>query len=710
MDPEIVLKLRQDLKFAVHFGRKPPAYVLEDPVRQKFYRIGSREYLLIGQLDGKRTLREALRRTSELLGEDAFSQVQVEALVSWLSTNQLLIQGSSLALDQSWLAERRQERLRHWSRLNLIVFRLPLFNPRKLLEKIYPFFRWTTGPGFFLLWMAVFLWAAYALAVNWQPFRLQAANLLAARNLVWLWLAWFFLKVLHELSHAVVYRKYGGDVHEAGILFIVAIPLTYVDATSSWNFPSRWQRIHLDMAGMYIEAFAAAVALVFWSLHTQSIGGVIAHNVVIVAGVSSVLFNANPLMRFDGYYVLSDLTGIPNLYAHGMEVVYGWFRALFLGIRLPAVRYSGWRRIFLKVYGVAVYWWRILVLVGLSIGASRLFHGMGRIMAFLGIAVWVGMPLYGFIKRFPALRGANPAAGRRLAVSLAVFVAAALFLVFQWGWTTRVRAPAVVQYRRQAVIKVRTPGFVKRVDVHTGDGVRPGQTLLQLENRKTEFDLADTRLQLNALKIQGRRYFNRQNLSAFQIVKENIAVIQHRREALERDVRDLTLRSPVAGVVVGSDLDHLQGVFLRRGHEVLWVVTPQRKVIRVSLAQEDVQAFRRAVGQTVKVDMRPCGLPVFDGRLHGVDPRADRKIPYPALSAAFGGPIDVRQVRAAGGKSIAATRFEFFRPRFGAEVQPPEAILNKLMVGQLATVCLPGRRKTVADVAKAYLLHKLGLR
>ncbi len=702
-------KIRRDLRFSVRPGSRGPAYVIEDPARHRFFRVGGREYVFITHLDGSRSLDQALAESRAALGKEALSAEEAERIVGWLAAGQLLSHADSAPLVRSLALERRQAKRRRLQRLNLITFRLPLLNPAGLIDRLYPWLRWTTGAPFFLLWCLAVVLAAWELGSGWQQFVHQSRGLLAPANLLWLWACWFALKILHELSHALVCRRYGGRVYEAGILFIVFIPLTYVDATASWKFTSRWQRAHVAAAGIYTDLLAAALAAICWARFPDGVIGVMARNVIVVAGVGSLLFNANPLMRFDGYYLLSDLVDIPNLYAKGLGVVNGWLRRLFLGIRPAPPTEIGWRRGFIVVYGMAAWCWRILVLVGLSIAASRLFHGMGLLIALAAVVLWVALPTADFLRRLPAVLQQNPRAGSRLALSLVLVAAIGFFGVFQLNWRRHVAAPAVVEYRDQEVVRSSTAGFVRRVYVGPGETVVAGQPLVELRNDELRNDLADTRLQMRILETEARLYFNAENISAFQVARERIRVLAQRAAELSAELDGLTLTAPCAGVVVARDLENLPGAYIRRGQEVLWIVGENRKVIRLSVDQQDVDAFRRAVGRTVTVDMRYWCRGVFTGRLVRVDPRASRAVPHPAFSAAWGGPLDVRPGGTGGGPGTPApAAYEFFQPRFAAEVEAPPSALQALRVGELARVRIRGNSRRLADIVRRYLGAKTG--
>lgn len=260
------------------------------------------------------------------------------------------------------------------------------------------------GPIFLGIWLVFAVVAVGTLFVNWTSFTSQTAGFFSFVNIFILGVVWISLKILHEFFHALSCNRHGGQVNEMGMLFILFIPLTYVNASSSWTFPSRCQRIHVALAGMYIELFVAWLSILYWATHMGTAGGLLAHNIILVAGVSSLLFNANPLMRFDGYYVLSDIVQIPNLYFHGLTSVRRRSKKFWLNIREPGED----QPTFVGVYGIGVSLWRILVLCSLGYGAVGLFGGWGLIITIVAAAGWILQPLFSFVERIPSYKEQNP--------------------------------------------------------------------------------------------------------------------------------------------------------------------------------------------------------------------------------------------------------------------------------------------------------------
>ncbi len=692
-------RLRSELRFSPVKEGNRIEYILEDPVRNTFYRLGLEEYLFISRLNQASGLEQLLESVAQT-GNTQLSAEQAQAILNWLAARQLLQVDDAAPLVQALEQEEKQKNARHFSRLNIITIKVPLFNPDPLLNYLSPKFNWLTGRWFAALWLILAASALTVLFSKWQEFSSQAIGFFSAGNVLFIWLIWFFLKLFHELFHALVCRRYGGRVYEAGILFILFIPLTYVNATSSWNFPSKWQRIHVAVAGMFLELGIGWAALLVWAGQPNTTTGFIAHNTVIIASVSSLLFNANPLMRFDGYYVLSDLIGIPNLYSRGLQFIKSVGARWFLGISSAAVWQNGPKLWFIKFYGVAIYLWRLFILVSLGYIASTMAGGFG-ILATIGAAVvWVGTPLYQFFKRLPFYRQQNPHVLRHLLLHLVITLLVIFAGVRYTSWEQRIQAPAVVEYQHQYSVRPETRGFVSIVHVTTGQQVRQGDLLLTLENDELSYTARDLQLQTRQLKLESRLAQSNGEITKLQILQEQQQNLSGKLQDLEADLRAFEVHAQGDGVVVGTGLDAIEGTYLFRGQEVFWIVSPEQKQISASASQDDIEQFRALLNRPLKIDMRSAGLGTFTGTLRQVSPNATTELIHPALGAVYGGPLDVRQqsLGTVGEDMEQRYRFELFTPRFRLDVELPAELTEKVKDGQPATLYTRGSRISLGQI------------
>ncbi|WP_457576484.1 efflux RND transporter periplasmic adaptor subunit [Desulfomarina sp.] len=683
-------RLRNGLRFTPIIEKGTSWYILEDPMRNSYYRIGVEEYLFLSNLNDAPDFETLLQEVAENCGTD-LTREQGEAILHWLTGRQLLQDDSghlALSLEREQLAAR----LKKISRLNLISFKISLFNPDLFLDRVYPKLLWLTGRLFFFFWVALAVFGLGILVARWGEFAGQVTGFFSPAKLLLIWLIWFLLKLLHELFHALVCRRYGGRVYDFGLLFILFIPLTYIDATSSWSFPSKWQRMHVAVAGIFAELCIAWFALFVWGMIPMTTAGLIAHNTVMVAGISSLLFNANPLMRFDGYYVLSDVLSIPNLYGRGMAFIKSFAGRVFLGVRGEGLKEKGISGFFIQLYGVSVYVWKILIIISLGYIASRMAGGFGVFIALGAVIIWVGLPLVSFFSRLQEYKKHDPAIFYRFFVRFLV-VAGFLGLGIRYiGWQDQIRIPAVVEYRHKYDIRTTVDGFVDEIKVNAGEQVDKGRLLAVLENRELRFRYESLQLKRKKLELEVLRARSRERLNEIQVLEEQMSVLDRELGERKKDLVALHIHAPGAGTVAGLESGSLLGTYITRGREIIRVVSKKQKYMVASCSQNDIDRIRALVGKEVSVDMRKSGSGEFAAVLTKVSPTAATDLVHPAMGAVFGGPLDVRRRVVGNGVKNQYYRYELFGPRFKLEIALPEVLKDRLRVGQSAVIRIRGSR------------------
>jgi putative peptide zinc metalloprotease protein len=278
------LELRSDLKFSLQKHGGVPYYVVEDPVAGAFYRVGLAEFELMAELDGKRDLASVLQRSTTVLREDAFTLEEVGAICRWLLETGLAStqdnRAAAVLLERS--ARLRQESLRR--KVHPLFFKIPLVRPNRWLRTLAPWAGYgLSGPAMIVWLMVVGLGGAVVLG-NWATFHYELARILLPHHWLWLGLTWISLRILHESAHGAVCRYLGGEVPEGGLLFILGMPIPYLDVTSSWRFPKKWHRITVAAAGMYAEVSIAGAAALCWSISTAPALRALSQYVILSAG------------------------------------------------------------------------------------------------------------------------------------------------------------------------------------------------------------------------------------------------------------------------------------------------------------------------------------------------------------------------------------------------------------------------------------------
>jgi putative peptide zinc metalloprotease protein len=491
------------------------------------------------------------------------------------------------------------------------------------------------------------------------------------------------LKAIHETSHGVACKRYGGPVREMGLLFILFAPLAYVDVTSSWRFRSRWQRIHVAAAGMYSELFMAAIAAIVWA---NGVSGWLSHlcfNIIIMSSVTTLLFNANPLMKFDGYYILSDLLGIPNLYVNGQQYLHYWARRYVFGIRHALPNCSGVKGMLTRVYGVASFVWRVVICVGLTLAAAALFHGAGIVLACLAVLLWVGLPGLKLMRYLVYGKpGEQPNRLRFLMTTGSSLAACFAILVFV-PWPGACVAPAIVDYSPLTVVRAGADGFVSKIEVETGQYVQTGQVLAVLRNRELQNELADLELSIEQSKIRSRQLEQQNELAACQAEVENRQSLLKQLSEKKSQVDHLAVRAPCHGKVIQCDANKLLDSYVHVGDELLSIGDDNKKELRTSIAQNDLDAFSAQLNKTVCVKFP--GAAVTQMRLTKLIPRARLTPIHPALAALNGGPLAVKSAESSTDIESSNT-YELLTPRFTGIVTPTPNQGREHLAGRVGTV------------------------
>lgn len=700
------LRLRSALEFRLHEHGGVPSFVIENKRSTEFFQIGLPEYTFISLLDGNHSLQTALEKTENRLGADAFTLHDAIRTGHWLIESGLAEtideRGQQQPVSIEHLLERDEQATNQKmvSQLNPLFLKLPLGNPQPLLKALSPLMGWPTSKMFFFVWLIVMLVAAFRLLLidnNWAE---SASGLFTARDWLWMFVTMLVLKVVHELAHGLSCNRFGGRVKEAGLVFILLVPIPYVDVTSSWGFASKWQRMAVAAAGMYAELFVAALAAIGWTVCLDPVWRFHFFNVMIVGSVMTIAFNANFLMRFDGYYLLADFLEVPNLYQRGQQFVNGLARRFLLGEDVALHRDNNLKnrkRSIVIAYGIASLLWRVLICVSLSILAAALFYGFGIALAMAGIAVWIGVPLVRFLKRM-----FDPISNQQInwkwigAVSTPALAIATIAMVYL-PWPFQVTAPAVVEFRKPAFVRADSAGQVRAVHVVAGQTVLAGEPLIDLQNQELETELRISRIELKQSLIKSRGYHQQRKVAAYQAELANRSAIEQRVAELERKTAALQISAATSGVVAGEDLAALPGQHVAKGTELLQVINESEKEVVAAIDQHDRKTFSAAT-QGAAFFLPSFGTKKFGGTLARVEPTATVNVDL-RLTSYAGGSLDVRSAmndqNQTGNQSSESV--ELIAPRFTGVMELDSADAIGLPVGTTGHVRLPQYNQTIAE-------------
>ncbi|MEM0969938.1 MAG: hypothetical protein AAGJ31_11345, partial [Verrucomicrobiota bacterium] len=502
-------KLRKDLRFTFQDYRGRPSYILEDLTHRKYFQIGLAEYQFLRGMDGKTTAQKLLAQNARDIGDRAISQEDGSTLLRWLIEQNLLESETADQSDRRYQrADKRSVKKPKAGIQKMFFLPIPLGNPDGFFNQITPWLRWTISLPFVLGWIAIIIYGGILLSDNWRPFLSASSNVVLPQNWLFLGINYLALKLIHEVWHGIFAKRYGAVVPEWGVMMLLFItPLTYVDASGSWRFHNRWHRIFVAGAGMFIELFLAAIAVIVWVNTDPGTVNTIAHNTIFAASTITILFNANPLMRFDGYYILSDLIRIPNLATKGQQFMKWFWRRILYGIKdqpPPAFTANPWA---VGVYGFLAYFWRWIIMIGILITVSLLFKGVGIVLAVLSVTGIILTTFYKSLKYlFTGDGGPRPRLGRALLQST-MLLAGLVGLGLLVKISPAPKAAAVIEMEDKAVLRTEGGGFVREILVQNGQSVEEGEVLARLENLPKETELAQLRVDILHSELRRRKYY-----------------------------------------------------------------------------------------------------------------------------------------------------------------------------------------------------------
>jgi putative peptide zinc metalloprotease protein len=631
------LRLRPHVRVHRHEYRGEPWHVLEDPLTGRTLRLDPAAYEALGLLDGARTLAEVRDILVARRGAEAPTDDELLGLAGTLYTADLIDAQAKPDLGELALRGKRMRELRlrqYFS--NPLALRIPLLDPDRFLERLARLTAPVPIAAWAVAWLLVVGVGVMLAASNWST--LTAGGLdqvFSIGNLVVLWVCYPLVKLLHEIGHGVVIRRHGGQVHEMGIMILVLIPVPYVEASASAAFPSKRARILVGAAGILTELFIAGLAMMAWSLLEPGTLRAIAFNVALVAGVSTLMFNGNPLLRFDGYYVLADWLEIPNLGQRASAQLGYLVKRRAFGMRdaQPAARSPGEAR-WLVAYGLASGAYRLMISVGIALLVAAHYFFVGVLLAAWAVTSMILMPLVRgilFVAASPALAGQR---GRALAVSAAIVLvlAGGLFILPAPQWTL---TEGLVWAPEHAQVRAGTSCFITKMRADPGAMVAKGDPLLDCEDVELAASVQVLEAQLTELRARDMAYYVQSRLH-LDVLREEIAHIEQRLADAQRRLAALTVTSPASGRFVMSLPQDAPGRFVNRGELLGQVLEPGPATVRVAVHHSDADLVR---GSTRSVAIKPADQPEasYSARIRREVPGATDRLPGAALAVAGGG-------------------------------------------------------------------------
>lgn len=663
------ISLRASVRVRRQFFRGARWYILHEPFSDQFFRLRPAAYRFVSRLDSGETVGEVWQKTIADEADDAPGQEEVIQLLAQLYHANLL--HFNLPADSERLFERFKERrqsIRHASLRNIMFFRIPLFDPNGLLRRLLPLIRIVVSPFGALVWLVVMIAASATVVGHFGDLRVQAQGLLSLSNLPLLYVALIVIKTLHEFGHAITVRRFGGSVHTMGIMFLIFNPLPYTDSTAAWSFRSKWQRVLVGAAGMIAELFVAAIAVFVWANTGIGTLHALAYNMMIVASVSTLVFNVNPLMRFDGYYILSDLLDIPNLHSRSSQQLRHLVERYGFGYKQSkSSADSSSEAAWLTVFGVASGLYKLVVFSTILIIIADRFLLLGIIMAAVCAVAWVVTPLLRlvhYLATSPRLERTRLRAISVCTILLAALVATLGIIPFSNGF----RAPGVLQAAQDEIVTNNVAGFVDEVLVKSDTPVKKGTALLRLSNRDLSFRMDEVQAHLREARYLQDRALNA-SPADLKTIESTIASIDQQLARLRTQESDLVVTAESAGTWVAPDVNQLNGTWIQRGRKLGHVIDETSFYFYSVISQENASSiFSNDISEA---QVRLADDPAQTVRVTAMTriPMQQNRLPSRALGLQGGG--NVATAGTSGNGTTASQTFYELRLKVSQRNQAP---------------------------------------
>jgi putative peptide zinc metalloprotease protein len=624
-------------------------YALSDQLSGRVHRVTPAAYLFAARMDGRRTVDEIWQGMVAEMDTDAPGQEAVVSLLMQLHGADLL--AGDIPPDAAELLSRR-DRLRRsiWIR-NLrspLSMQIPLIDPDRFLTRTMPLIRPLFSWFGLLAWLVLMTMALLTVGQNWAELTDNILDrVMAGEGLLTLALCYPVIKILHELGHGYAAKRFGCEVREMGVMLLVLFPVPYVDASPSAALRSKWQRAGVAAAGIIVEVTLAAIAALIWAQAEPGLLRAIAFNVMLIGGVSTLLINGNPLLRFDGYYVLSDVLEVPNLAQRGTRYLgYLVNRYVFRVPGLPRFTAATHERVVMLIYGPASWCYRLLVMVAVATFVAKNYFVVGVCMGIVTIATGFVVPAAKALWRVAMGPRYRMCRGRAAGITFGAIVVVVI-AVLAVPAPVHSTAEGVIWVPRDAFVRAGTDGFVRTVAASPGARVEAGATLFVLEHPIAEAKVAVNEARVRELEAKYADEWVTDRIAA-EVTKYELT---HEQASLVREQYRIS-RQTITAASGGTfnavrPVGDMVGRYVKVG-EVLGYVTPAAgRVARVVVAQSDIELVRdHLVDVLIRLADRRTDLKSSVVR---AVPAADDSVPSQALASSNGGTIstDPRETKKA---------------------------------------------------------------
>ena len=644
-------KLRDHISIQRQEYRGEIWYVYQDHATNRYHRFDYAAHEFMGFMNGDRSVQDiqAILKSKN----NNLSPTQDELLQLLGQLHQIDLLQTNTTPDTEELYKRAEKaNPQRWKAFlrNPISLRFSLFDPEALLTtampRVKPIFSWMGLSMWFLV-----LLAAILLTVSfWSELSGNAIQqALLPTNILLLIILYPFVKLLHELGHAFAVKNWGGEVHEIGVILVLLIPIPFVDASGASAFIHKYQRIIVGAIGIMIEIFIASIALFIWLGVEPGLVSTIAYDVMLISGVSTLFFNGNPLLRYDGYYVLSDAIGIPNLASRSNRYIgYLLQRYLLNSLNPVSPAHNQNERYWLFFYAPAAFIYRMLILSVIILLVADQAFLVGVILGCWMLYNQILSPIFKHIK-FVLYNSKNNHNRRYAIVTGSTAVAFLAVILFILPFPLVTVAQGVIWLPENSKIRANTNGFVTKILVNTDSTVAKGDGIAVLNDPKLLTRKKILKAQLQDLNAQHKASWANDRVQT-KIIKEQILSLQENIKKTNTEIESLVIRSPEAGKIIIPNESDLNGQYFEKGDFIAYIVPSANITGRVVIQQKDMGLL----SNINQLDVMLSGdmSTTMPATVSQIIPKIQYQLPNAALGTNGGGDLSTDPLDKTGLKSL----------------------------------------------------------
>lgn len=617
-----------------------PSWVVFDTVSNSYFEIG-RELLDMLILWRAGTVEKLIRRMKSEFGR-VVTKDEVNEAIHFLISNALIrdIPGNDFAM----MAAKAEAEKKSWFSITMhsyLFFRIPLIRPDRFLQATWPFVRPLFSRFAVVVYVLIGCSGLFLASRQWDQFFGAFQFLLSWQGAIIYGVSLIFLKSLHELGHAYMAVRYGLRVPTIGVAFMVLMPVLYTDTSGAWRLTSRKERLMIDGAGIFTELTLASAATLLWAFLPDGPVRLCVFAVATTSWVTSLFVNLNPLMRFDGYYILSDTLGFQNLQNRGFEMARWRMReALFgLGLAAPEQLSSRMRRT-IVLHAWATWIYRFFLFLGIAILVYAFFIKIVGILLFIVEILWfILLPIWRELTHWWEIRE-KIMASKRLYITGGV--TASLFLLAIIPWSTSISVPAVMTAEKEQQIFAPFPARILGLALRDGAAVKEGTVLVKLDSPQLERDakLAEERESLLESRI-GRTGSDAEDRASLIVLTNELNEVREELEGLDRIRKQMVVRAPFDGVITDVDPELHAGLWVNS--KAPFAMLRSRSGVKVKGYVGEQNVFRFDSGASARFIPDAPELPAVETTVTSVAEAASENLDEPYLALPYGGTIAIEE-------------------------------------------------------------------